>query len=110
MKLLVVITAETYPIDLVRFIGERYDELIIPGGDEFSDLPEYYADAMQKSKHVIYPKYHIYEKEEAVEQRNREIVEISDGVLVIRDKKTDFTESVINYAQKLGKKLEYVNI
>ena len=108
MRLLVVITADTFPIDLLCFIGERYDELIIPGGEEFSYLAEYYADSLRKTKHVFYPGC-VLNNDEATERLSREMVENSDGVMIVREKRTDYTDRIIKYAEKLGKKLEFVS-
>ncbi len=107
MRLLAVITADLFPIDLLCFIGEKYDELIIPGGEKFSYLAEHYADSMQKTKHVIYPKCDLND-DEAIERMSREMVENADGVMIVREKRTDYTDRIIKYAEELGKKLEFV--
>ena len=108
MRLLAVITADTFTIDLLCFIGEKYDELIIPGGAEFSYLAEYYADSMQKTKHVIYPKCDLNNNED-MERRIKEMVENADGVMIVREKRTDYTDRIIKYAGELGKRLEFVS-
>ena len=107
MRLLALITADLFPIDLLCFIGEKYDELIIPGGEEFSYLAEHYADSMQKTKHVIYPKCYLNNNEE-MERRIKEMVENADGVMIVREKRADYTDRIIKYAEELGKKLEFV--
>ena len=107
MRLLAVITADTFPIDLLCFIGEKYDELIIPGGEEFSYLAEHYADSMKKTKHVIYPKNSL-DNGEAIELSSREMVEYADGVMIVSEKRTEYTDRFIKFAEELGKNIEFV--
>ncbi len=108
MRFLLVVTSETYPFELVCFVCEKYDEIIIPWGMGSYELSEFCADAMQKSKHVIRPKYHLYEKNEAIEQRNREMVEYADAVLIVRGERSEGEDQIINCAGELGKKPEVV--
>ena len=39
---------------------------------------------------------------------SREMVENADGVMIVREKRADYTDRIIKYAEELGKKLEFV--
>ena len=108
MKLLIVGSSDVAPLDISRYIGEQYDEIIVPSGTEICKFAEQYADALQISKHVIYPKYHLYNKEQAIKQRNVEMIELCDGVLVLCDEKTDDAEEIVIRAGEMGKKIELI--
>ena len=109
MKLLIAGSRSITEFDLSPYISDDVDEIIAGGASGVDALAEKYADDHRISKHIIRPKYHLYKRAAPI-KRNAEMIEIADKILVIWDGKSKGTLSTINYAKKIKKEINIVQI
>ncbi len=109
MKLLIVGSRSIKDFDLAPYITDDVDEIISGGAAGIDSLAEQYADSHRISKHIIRPKYHLYNKAAPI-KRNREMIEIADRVLVIWDGESKGALSAINFAKEHNKPTTVINL
>lgn len=109
MKLMIAGSRSIDNIDISQYIGDDVDFIVSGGAKGVDTLAEQYADKHKISKIIIHPRYNLYRRNAPL-VRNKEMVDISDKVLVIWDGKSRGTKSTIEYAQSIGKELEVVII
>ena len=109
MKLLIAGSRSITDFDLSPYISKEVDEIISGGANGIDALAEKYADERRISKHIIRPQYHLYKKAAPI-KRNAEMIKIADKILVIWDGKSKGTLSTINYAKKIKKEINIVQI
>ncbi|MDR2718837.1 MAG: DUF2493 domain-containing protein [Treponema sp.] len=109
MKLAIIGSRNINNINLDNYIKEKPD-LVISGGAKGIDTT---AWAWAVDNHiditVIRPEYNKYGRGAPL-KRNEVIVQQSDKVLAFWDGKSHGTKYVIDYANKIGKEIEVINL
>ena len=109
MKLLIAGSRSITDFDISPYIPADTDVIISGGAGGVDTLAEKYADKMKLSKYIIRPNYARYKKGAPL-KRNDEMVDMCDMVLVFWDGISTGTKHTIDYASKIGKKIEIVEI
>ena len=107
MKLLIAGSRKITNFDLSVCIPKGVDLIIAGGASGVDTLAEQYADKHKLSKLILRPKYSRYGKAAPL-KRNEEMISIADEILVIWDGKSKGTSYTIEYANKLGKKINVI--
>ena len=109
MNLLIVGSRSINEFDLSEYIPDD-TELIISGGAKGMDsIAEKYADSNNISKLILRPKYKLYGRVAPI-NRNEEMVNIADGVLVIWNGRSNGTKYTAEYAKRKNKILKIILI
>ena len=109
MKLLIAGSRSIKDFDLSPYIPKDTELIILGGAGGIDTLAEQYADKMKISKLVLYPNYNRYKKGAPL-KRNEQMVNICDSVLVIWDGTSSGTKHTIDYAKKIAKPIEIVQM
>lgn len=109
MKLLIVGSRSIKDFDISPYIPPEVTLIISGGANGIDTLAEQYADAHKLSKLILRPQYHIYKKGAPL-KRNDEMVNLCDKVLIFWDGHSKGTKHIIDYALKINKNLEIINI
>lgn len=96
-------------VDIAAHLPSRPSEIISGGAVGVDTLAAEYAQANGISLTIIKPDYEHYGRR-APHVRNREMVMRADWVLAFWDGKSKGTESSINQARRLGKRVEIVRL
>lgn len=107
MKLLIAGSRGIENFDLSKYIEKDVDTILSGGAKGVDTLAEEYADKMRLSKIILRPRYDLYGKAAPIE-RNEELVNMADKILIIWDGASKGTKSTINYAKRLNKEIEVV--
>ena len=107
MKLMIAGSRKIMNFDLSAYIPNGVDLIITGGANGVDSLAEKYADSHKLSKLVLRPQYNHYGKAAPL-KRNEEMVSVADEILVIWDGKSKGTNYTIEYAKKLGKKINII--
>ena len=109
MKLLIVGSRSITDFDISPYIPEGVDFIISGGASGIGTLAEQYADKMKMSKLIMRPDYKKY-KRGAPLRRNDEMVDMCDMVLVFWDGVSRGTKHTVDYARKVGRRIEIVRV
>lgn len=107
MKLLIAGSRDITDFDLAPYISAEVTHIISGGANGVDTLAEDYADKHRISKTVLRPDYSRYKKGAPL-KRNDEMVEMADEVLVIWNGRSRGTRHTIDYAKKMGKKINVI--
>ena len=109
MKILISGSRAITEFDLSAYIPGETDLIISGGANGIDRLAEQYADKNKISKLVLRPDYRRFGKAAPI-IRNKQMVDIADGVVVIWDGKSSGSKNTADYAKKQGKLLTLVNL
>lgn len=109
MKLLIAGSRGITNFDLSPYITNDVDTIISGGANGVDTLAEGYADKHQISKYIMRPRYEIYGRRAPL-LRNREMVDMSDEVLIIWDGQSRGTAYTIKYAQSVKKPIKVIKV
>jgi len=109
MKLLIAGSRSITSVDLSPYVPAGVDTIISGGAAGVDTLAERLADARRISKIILRPRYDLYGRGAPL-RRNREMVDMADGVLVIWDGVSRGTKYTVDYAKKMGKPVTVVVI
>ena len=109
MKLLVVGSRSIEKFDLSLYIGADVDTIISGGANGIDALAENYADQHRLSKYIIRPRYELYGRAAPL-YRNKQMVDMSDSILVIWDGHSRGAQSTIKYAKDANKEITVIQI
>jgi hypothetical protein len=102
MKLLVAGSRSIVKFDIAPYISEEVDTIISGGADGIDTLAEQYADLHHLSKYILRPRYDLYGRAAPI-QRNEQMIDIADSILVIWDGNCRGTQHSIKDATKINK-------
>ena len=109
MKLLIAGSRGITDFDLSPYITNDVDTIISGGANGVDTLAEGYADEHKISKFIMRPRYDIYGRRAPL-LRNREMVDMSDRVLIIWDGRSRGTAYTIKYAQSVKKPIKVIRV
>ena len=109
MKLLIVGSRSIEKFDLSLYIGADVDTIISGGANGIDALAENYADQHRLSKYIIRPRYELYGRAAPL-YRNKQMVDMSDSILVIWDGHSRGAQSTIKYAKDANKEITVIQI
>ena len=109
MKLLIVGSRNITSFDLSPYVSAEVDTIISGGACGIDSLAEQYADSHRLSKYILRPRYNLYGRSAPL-KRNREMVEMSDAVLIIWDGYSKGTQYTLEYTKKINKPITLVQI
>lgn len=98
MKVLIAGSRSIKNFELKDYISKKTDLIISGGAIGIDSIAEKYADDNSISKLVLRPKYAAYGKAAPL-IRNKEMVDISDEVLIVWDGVSKGSNFTINYAR-----------
>ena len=104
MKLLIVGSRSIQGFDLSPYIPSDIDTVISGGAGGIDSLAEQYADLYRLSKYILRPRYDLYGRAAPLE-RNRQMVDMADAVLIIWDGRSKGTKYTLDYAKKANKRV-----
>ena len=107
MKLLIVGSRSIVDFDLTPYVPAEVELIISGGASGVDSLAEAYADAHRISKLILRPNYRRFGRGAPI-RRNREMVELSDEVLVIWDGASRGTAETVRYARSKGKPIRLI--
>lgn len=107
MKILIAGSRSITDFDLTEYIPEEATLIISGGAKGIDALAEKYADDHKISKLILRPDYKKYGKAAPL-FRNKQMVELSDMVIVIWDGKSRGTKYTIDYAKAKNKPVIFV--
>ena len=102
MKLLIVGSRSIQDFDLSPYVSAEVDTVISGGAGGIDSLAEQYADLHRLSKHILRPRYDLYERAAPL-KRNEQMVDMADAVLIVWDGCSKGTQYTLKYAQKMNK-------
>lgn len=109
MKLLIAGSRSVQSYDMKQHIHEDVNLIICGGAIGVDALAERTADELMISKLVLRPEYKKYGKAAPL-VRNKQMVDLSDEIIVIWDGKSRGTEYTIKYAKKQNKKVVLIDL
>lgn len=109
MKLMIAGSRSITDFDIAPYIPADTEVIISGGADGIDTLAEQYADKMKLSKYIMRPDYVRYRKGAPI-KRNYEMVDFADMVLIFWDTVSKGTRSTIDYAKKVGKPIEVIEV
>ena len=95
--------------DLSVYVPKDTDLIVSGGAHGIDELAEKYADKHKISKLVLRPQYKIYGRGAPL-KRNEMMVDLSDTVLLVWDKKSKGTKHTLEYAKSKNKLVILVEI
>jgi len=104
-----VIGSRCLEVDISSYIPIEAVEIISGGAEGIDAIAERYADEHKLSKHIIRPRYDLHKRGAPI-VRNKRIVVEADLVLAFWDGVSKGTKSVIDYAEKVGKPVQVIQI
>ena len=107
MKLAIIGSRGITDIDLSALVGDEVTEIVSGGAKGIDSLTAEYAEQNQIKLTVFLPDYKKFGRGAPI-KRNYEIVDYSDEVLAIWDGASRGTKSVIDYCQKICKKVRVI--
>ena len=107
MKLLIAGSRGITEFDLSPYVSDDVDTVITGGARGIDELAEKYADERRLSKIVLRPRYALFGRAAPL-IRNKEMLELSDAVLIVWDGKSRGTEYTMKLAKASGKPLTVV--
>lgn len=96
-------------IDISPYISDNVEVIISGGAKGVDAVAEKYADEHRLSKIILRPDYETFHRNAPL-VRNREMVNMSDEILVFWDGKSRGTKYTIGYAKKVGKPVRIIKI
>ncbi len=109
MKLLIAGSRSITHIDLSIYLPDNIDLIISGGSKGIDDFAEKYADKHRISKLILRPRYDLYRRNAPL-IRNRKMLDICDKAIIFWDGKSNGTAYTINYANKIHKPIEIIQI
>ena len=109
IKLLIVGSRSIEDFDLLGYIPPETDLIISGGASGIDSIAERFADKHKISKLVLRPQYKIYGRGAPL-KRNEMMVDLSDTVLLVWDKKSKGTKHTLEYAKSKNKLVILVEI
>lgn len=109
MKLAIIDSRGITDIDLSKYVTDDVRTIVSGGAKGVDQLAECFADKKRLSKYIIRPEYKKYGKSGAI-IRNKEIVDYADKILVFWDGQSKGTKSVIDYAYKIEKPIQVIEL
>ena len=107
MKIAIVGSRNITDVALDNYVPEDAEEIVSGGAIGVDRCAAEYARKKGIRLTEILPQYERYGRAAPI-IRNKEIVEYADKVLVFWDGSSKGTQSVIRYAQRIGKPLEVI--
>lgn len=109
MVLLIAGSRSITDFDIAPYIPEDTHLIVSGGANGVDKLAEEYADKKRISKLILQPQYELYGRAAPL-KRNDLMVNVCNKVLIFWDGKSKGTKHTIDYAKKLGKPVDIVNV
>lgn len=109
MVLLIAGSRSITDFDIAPYIPEDTHLIVSGGATGVDKLAEEYADKKRISKLILQPQYELYGRAAPL-KRNDLMVNVCNKVLIFWDGKSKGTKHTIDYAKKLGKHIDIVNV
>lgn len=109
MVLLIAGSRSITDFDISPYIPEDTHLIVSGGANGIDKLAEKYADKKRISKLILQPQYELYGRAAPL-KRNDLMVNVCNRVLIFWDGKSKGTKHTIDYAKKLGKPVDIVNV
>lgn len=109
MRLAIIGTRDCKPIEIDSYVDVLPSEIVSGGAKGVDTYARIFAERHNLPLTEFRPEYDKYGKSAPI-IRNKQIVEYSDSILAFWDGKSKGTQSVICYAQKLGKPIKIIKI